>query len=200
MPDESDETTTGDEASAVLSVSEMAPGLSIPATNTTTAAAASDSPDWKSQLEAQRAINRKLEADNKRNAAAVKRLAELEDRDKTELERATARAEAAEKRAADIEEATRARLAESSIIDAAVKANANSPALVWMAAQQAGVDYDGSGRVKDPARLVASILKEYPALAGRKAASEARDVGKSAGGTDMNALIRRQAGVQSHQP
>lgn len=54
--------------------------------------------DWKAEA-------KKWETRSKENAKAAKRLAELEDADKTELQRAVDRAEAAEKRAAEFETA-----------------------------------------------------------------------------------------------
>lgn len=57
---------------------------------------AQDDTDWKEQA-------RKWEARAKENNAAKKRLDELEEAAKTDLEKATSRAEAAEKRAAELE-------------------------------------------------------------------------------------------------
>jgi hypothetical protein len=50
--------------------------------------------DWEAEAAKQKAINKKIEADNKRNAT---RLAELETANQSELEKAQARAAAAEK-------------------------------------------------------------------------------------------------------
>lgn len=54
-------------------------------------------PDWKADAEKWKALSRKNEEAAKANAAAAKKLAELEEADKSEIEKAQARAEAAEK-------------------------------------------------------------------------------------------------------
>lgn len=61
--------------------------------------------DWKAEAEKWKANSRKNEDNAKANAAAAKKLAEIEEANKTELERVTARAEAAEKAAQDALEA-----------------------------------------------------------------------------------------------
>lgn len=53
--------------------------------------------DWKAKFEAMRAEMRKQEQRAKENKAAADRLAELEEQDKTELQKALDRAESAEK-------------------------------------------------------------------------------------------------------
>lgn len=56
--------------------------------------------DWEAEAKKWRALSRKTEADNKRNA---ERLAEFENANKSEIEKAEARAAAAEKKATEIE-------------------------------------------------------------------------------------------------
>jgi len=53
--------------------------------------------DWRAEAEKLKAESRKWEARSKENAKAAQRLAELEDADKTELQRATERAETLER-------------------------------------------------------------------------------------------------------
>lgn len=55
--------------------------------------------DWKAEAEKWKSLSRKHEAQAKSNADAAKRLKELEDADKTELQRATDTATAEKKRA-----------------------------------------------------------------------------------------------------
>lgn len=68
--------------------------------------------DWKAEAEKWKALSRKNEAQAKANADAARRLTEIEDRDKTELQKAQEAAAAAEKRALAAEtESLRARIA-----------------------------------------------------------------------------------------
>jgi hypothetical protein len=69
------------------------------ATETTAAAstATETETDWKAEAEKWKANSRKNEDNAKANAAAAKKLAELEEANKSEIEKAQARAEAAEK-------------------------------------------------------------------------------------------------------
>lgn len=72
---------------------------SEPPTNPPAAPAQDDETDWKAEA-------RKWESRAKENSAAKKRLDELEEAAKTDLEKATSRAEAAERRAAELEALT----------------------------------------------------------------------------------------------
>lgn len=65
---------------------------------------AGSEPDWKAEAEKWKTLSRKHETQAKSNADAAKRLKELEDADKTELQRATDTA-TAEKNRADAAEA-----------------------------------------------------------------------------------------------
>lgn len=68
--------------------------------------------DWKAEADRWKALSRQNEARAKANADKAKRLDEIEEQAKTEMQKAIERAEAAEKRAADLEvQATRARIA-----------------------------------------------------------------------------------------
>jgi hypothetical protein len=62
--------------------------------------------DWKAEA-------RKWEARAKENLSAAEKLAALEEKDKTDLQRAQARAEAAEKKAAELEAAEKKRAADA---------------------------------------------------------------------------------------
>lgn len=60
-------------------------------------------PDFKAEAEKWKALSRKHEAQAKANAEAAKKLSEMDDATKSEVERAIARAEAAEKKASEAE-------------------------------------------------------------------------------------------------
>jgi hypothetical protein len=62
-----------------------------------------DTPDHESEAKKWKALARKHETQAKANADAAKKLKELEDADKSEIEKAAAKAAEAEKRAADAE-------------------------------------------------------------------------------------------------
>jgi hypothetical protein len=85
MPEEQTEPTT-----------EAAP-------ETQTEPAAKEEPDWKAEAEKWKALSRKHESTAKANATAASKLKELEDADKSDVEKLTSRATEAEKRAADAE-------------------------------------------------------------------------------------------------
>lgn len=77
-----------------------------PNTDTAPEAPAEEAPaetDWKAEAERLKAEARKWETRSKDNAKAAQRLAEFEESQKTDLEKALARAEAAEKRASEYE-------------------------------------------------------------------------------------------------
>jgi hypothetical protein len=59
--------------------------------------------DWKAEAERLKGEARKWETRSKENAAAAKRLGEIEESQKTDLQKALDRAEAAERRAAEVE-------------------------------------------------------------------------------------------------
>jgi hypothetical protein len=91
-------------------------------TDTTTADAETDADtnekgseketDWQAEAEKWKALSRKNEGTAKENAAAAKKLAEIEESSKSDLEKANARADAAEKLAAERElESARNRVA-----------------------------------------------------------------------------------------
>lgn len=60
-------------------------------------------PDYKAEAEKWKGLSRKHESQAKANADAAKRLAEIEDANKSELQKATDKVTVAEKRAADAE-------------------------------------------------------------------------------------------------
>lgn len=66
---------------------------------------AQDPTDWKAEAERLKGEARKWETRSKENGAAAKRLAEIEESQKSDLQKALDRAEAAERRAAEFETA-----------------------------------------------------------------------------------------------
>jgi len=70
---------------------------------TTTSEPEATTPDLNSELEKWKALARKNEARAKENAEAAQKLAEIENANKTEVEKLTERATAAEQRAAQVE-------------------------------------------------------------------------------------------------
>lgn len=75
--------------------------------------------DWRAEAEKWKALSRKNEATARSNAEKAKRLDQIEEQSKTELQKALEAQAAAEKRAAALEvEATRARVAAAKGVDA----------------------------------------------------------------------------------
>jgi hypothetical protein len=72
-------------------------------TVTTEPVASATETDWKAEVEKWKAMSRKNEAEAKSLRPAAQKLAELEEAQKSELDKATARAEAAEKKALETE-------------------------------------------------------------------------------------------------
>lgn len=70
---------------------------------TTTVEPPAQETDWKAEAERLKSEARKWETRSKENATAAKRLSELEESQKTDLQKALDRAEAAEKRATELE-------------------------------------------------------------------------------------------------
>lgn len=123
----------------------------------------------------------------------AKRLQAIEDRDKTEVQRASERAESAEKRAAAM--AQRTVRAEVRALAAATFADPSDAAAFLDPSDF--VDDDGDVDTKKVEKALADLLKRKPHL-GKEAAPPSFDGGArtTAGApTDMNALIRQKAGL-----
>ena len=142
--------------------------------------------------------NRQAAADRKALEAANKRLQELDDKDKSETQKATERAEAAERRLAE----TEARLNETArrdMLTAAVKGIALYPDLIVdkISAEEAPIDAaTGKPDAKMLNARIAVLRTQYPGLF--KAADGAADAGAQGqgvkGNADMNAMLRGMAG------
>ena len=130
------------------------------------------------------------ERESKAHAA---RLQELEDRDKSEVQKATEKATAAEQRAAAM--AQRAAKAEVRALAAATFADPSDAAAFLDLSEF--VDDTGDIDSKGIEKALADLLKRKPHL-GKEAAPPSFDGGArtTAGApTDMNALIRSKAGL-----
>jgi hypothetical protein len=135
---------------------------------------------------------RAKEAEKTGRAHAAK-IKEIEDRDKSELQKASERAEAAEKRVAAM--ADRAVRAEVRAMAAAAFADPSDAAAFLNPADF--VDSDGDVDTKAVEKALADLLKRKPHLA-KEAAPPSFDAGartSAAAPADMNALIRQKAGL-----
>ena len=111
---------------------------------------------WKSKA-------REQEKRAKDNAAAAKRLAELEDASKSEQERAAERVTAAEQRAAELESRYAGLIKRQAISDAATDAQAVSVnAVVALVADQ--VDIADDGTVTGATEAIKALMKSDPGL------------------------------------
>jgi len=136
---------------------------------------------------------RRARAAERESRSHAARLQELEDRDKSEVQKATEKATAAEQRAAAM--AQRAAKAEVRALAAATFADPSDAA----AFLDLGEFVDDTGDIdsKGIEKALADLLKRKPHL-GKEAAPPSFDGGArtTAGApTDMNALIRSKAGL-----
>lgn len=136
---------------------------------------------------------RRAKAAEKESRTHAARLQELEDRDKSEVQKAAERATAAEQRAAAM--AQRAAKAEVRALAASTFADPSDAAAFLDLAEF--VDEQGDVDSKGIEKALADLLKRKPHL-GKEQAPPSFDSGArtTAGApTDMNALIRSKAGL-----
>lgn len=108
------DSTTTSATTTETTDTDIAAAPAPPATTTETV-------DWKGEAEKWKALSRKNEAVAKSNAEKAKKFDEIEERSKTELQKALDARAAAEERAAALEvEATRARVAAAKGVDASL--------------------------------------------------------------------------------
>lgn len=120
---------------------------------------AGDVTDWKAEAEKWKALSRKHEDAEKANADKARRLDEIEESQKTELEKAAARAAAAEARAAEIEaRAVRAEVAAAKGVPAVLlsgatqeELEASADALLAFRGEKPKPDFGGGDRGGDVA-------------------------------------------------
>ncbi len=142
-------------------------------------------------LKAERDARRKAEKDLKALQAKV---AEFENKDKTETEKSQAAQKAAEERAAAAESKARSFAARVAITDAATKLNAISLKAV-IAMVTPDLDYDDDGEPTNVTALLAQLKKDEPQMF--KASQGSGDGGKGqdrASKTDINTALRGVAG------
>lgn len=141
--------------------------------------------DWRAEAEKWKAFSRKHEDAAKANADKAKRLDELEESQKTELQKAADRAAAAEAKAAEIEaRATRAEVAAEKGVPANLltgstqeELEASADALIAFRGQQPKPDFGGGDRGKDIEGLKQVSESELAAMTPaqiNKARSEGR--------------------------
>lgn len=123
----------------------------------------------------------------------ARRLQAIEDRDKTEVQRASERAESAEKRAAAM--AQRTVRAEVRALAAGTFADPSDAAAFLDPVDF--VDDDGDVDTKKVEKALADLLKRKPHLAKEQAPPSFDGGARTTAGapTDMNALIRLKAGL-----
>jgi hypothetical protein len=113
--------------------------------------------------------------------AAAKKLQELEEADRTELEKTMAKLEKAEKRAADIEAAANKRLIEAAVLAEAARQNAVKPEHLHKLIDTDAVTVGDDGQVTGVQEAVKAFLDANPEYVGTRATGSA-DQGARAGG------------------
>jgi len=184
----SDDQTTTDQTD------ERDAGVDDQSTDQTTTTSSDLGDKGAAAIKAERDARRKAERDLKALQAKV---AEFENKDKTETERSQAAQKAAEERATAAENRLRAANARVAITEAAQKANATSTRLV-MALITPDLEYDDNGEPTNINALIAQAKKDEPSLF--RAAQGSGDGGKGqdkAPKTDINAALRHLAGRTS---
>jgi len=141
----------------------------------------------KTALEKERSDRKKFERDLK---AAQKRIAEFENANKSELERLSEERDTFKTELEQIQQRYRETLAETAFVDAAQKANAISPRLLFRA-YRSELAYDEDGQVTN----LADVLDKAKADERALFKNGSGDGGKSGPitGMDMNAALRDMA-------
>lgn len=133
------------------------------ASDNTTTETTETTPPPTETVEFWKAKAREQEKRAKENAAAAKRVKEIEDASKSEQERATERATAAEQRAQELGEKYTGLLKRQAISDAATTAQAVSVnAVIALVSDQVDVGDDGTVTGADEA--IKALMKSDPAL------------------------------------
>lgn len=118
--------------------------------------------DETSEVEKWKALARKNEAQARANAAAAKKLEDLEAAQKSDLDREKDRATKAEERAVKAEALAAQRAIRSAVIDAAAKAGALNPADVLAVLATDAVTVNDDGSVEGAEEAVAEALAARP--------------------------------------
>lgn len=125
-------------------------------------------------IESQRATERELKARLKELEPLAARARELEDAQRTDLEKAQAKADAAEQRATEAEARARQALVRSAVMVELGKQGAANPARIFALVDQAGLEISDDGTVTGADKAVERLLKDEPYL---KAAASANGHG-----------------------
>ena len=168
-----------------------APEQAPDATPEPTAATADDLAKWK-------ALARKHEANAKANAAAARRLAEIEDANKSEAERLSARAEAAERERDEARAAMTRAVAESVVTAAAAGRLADPRDALALLDISSLTDDDGKVDAVAVTSAIDGLLASKPYLAPAGQRAPAPD--PSQGGRPGGASQLTQSDLQSMTP
>ncbi len=141
------------------------------------------------------AERRRAEVAERKLKDANKRLQDIDDRDKTELQKANERAEKAEKDLADVSAQIRNLAAKEAIQSAATEAGGKRPAAIFELVK-GKIEFNDKGEITNAKDVIAQAKKDVPELFG---VSNNGNPGAGAGGSektgaDMNAAIRQGAG------
>lgn len=146
------------------------------------------------QDDATTALKKSLAAERKRAEAAEKRLKDIEDLGKSELQKANDRADAAEKLANEKEARVRELTAKDVIRDAATEAGGKRPAVIFDLVKSK-LTYGDDGQITNIKDVIAQAKKDVPELFGISSnGNPGAGAGTSEKPSDMNALIRQAAG------
>lgn len=140
-------------------------------------------PDLASEVQKWKAMARKHESDSKANAKAAAKLAEIEESNKTELERAQSLASAAEERAKQAEERATRALVRATASSVASKAGAIDVDAVMALMSSDEVSVEGD-KVVGVDEAIEALRKSKPHLFGKpKPAPGSADGGQQSGKT-----------------
>lgn len=120
--------------------------------------------DWKAEAEKWKSLSRKNEETAKANAAAAKRLDEIESANATELERAIKKAK--EEGRTEVQQSANSRLIAAEARALAAEAKFRNPALAIKAVDLSGIKVADDGSVDGTAikALLADLAKDEPYL------------------------------------
>jgi hypothetical protein len=159
-----------------------------------------------SQEELDRIVGRRLNKERARFADydqlkdKAKKYDELDEQNKSELEKAQARAEAAEKAAADARDEAKATRLRSAVISEAVTQKAAKPDQVFRLIDASEFDLDDDGQPKNASAVVGAFLAENPHMVDggtNGAGKQGADQGTRSGGKGDDQLTREDLAKMS---
>jgi hypothetical protein len=135
-----------------------------------------------------------LKAERKRAEDAEKRLKAIEDRDKSELQKATERAEKAERDAAEASARARDLTAKDLVQAAATEAGGKRPGAIYELVK-GKLDFNDKGEITNVKDVIAQAKKDVPELFGISTqGNPGNGSGDKSSPVDMNALLRQGRG------